>query len=50
MIKRLKWILWDSGKSYHPTEQDTNTFFLGLIFGSIVTSVVWAVLWVFLCE
>ena len=33
MIRRLKWWAWDSGKDFHPSPEESHSFFVGLMTG-----------------
>lgn len=39
MIRRLKWWAWDSGKDFHPSPEETDSFVIGLVAGSIFAGV-----------
>ena len=45
MLLKLKKILWDNGKYNPPTPGEGESFYIGFILGSLITSGVWLVMW-----
>ena len=44
MIKRIKWLLWDSGKDSNPTPREVHNFAVGMVIGTALNGIAWAII------